>query len=139
MCGGQTYKSWSATQKSIALSSGEAELIAVVKMSCEIIGVMQMMREWGLETHGRVWVDSSAALGIVKRRGNGKMRHVRVGQLWVQQAQEEGELAYEKILGTANPSDLQTKYLAGTEIARHMRTINQHYEDGKSSKGLEIV
>ncbi len=67
------------------------------------------------------------------------MRHVRVGQLWVQQAQEEGELAYEKILGTANPSDMQTKYLAGTEIARHMRTINQHYEDGKSSKGLEIV
>ena len=38
MLGSHWIKSWSSTQKFVALSSGEAELIAVVKMSTELIG-----------------------------------------------------------------------------------------------------
>ena len=139
MSGSHTLKSWSSTQKSITLSSGEAELVAVVKMSCELMGLMQMMKEWGLHRSGRVWVDSAAALGIVRRKGNGKMRHVRVSQLWVQEANEKGELAYSKVLGTDNPSDLMTKYLSGTDIGRHMSTLRQQYLQGKASKGLDLV
>ena len=139
MCGGHTLKSWSSTQKSITLSSGEAELVAVVKMSCELIGMIQLIKDWGMVKYGRVWVDSSAALGIIKRKGNGKMRHVRVGQLWVQQAQEEGELSYEKIGGTDNPSDLMTKHLATNDMWRHMSKLRQVPTAGKAAKGLDLV
>ena len=46
--GRHTFKTWSATQKNVNLSSGEAELVAMVKMSCEMIGMTQFASEWGL-------------------------------------------------------------------------------------------
>ena len=42
-----TLKTWSATQKNVTLSSGEAELVAMVKISCEMIGMTQLASEWG--------------------------------------------------------------------------------------------
>ena len=65
---------------------------------------------------GLIYADASAALGVVHRRGNGKLRHVRVGMLWVQQKEEDGELKYSKVLGDDNPADLLTKYLKEERI-----------------------
>ena len=92
MAGGHLLKSWSSTQRSITLSSGEAELVAAAKMSTELIGMTQLAADWGMDYHGRVFVDSSAAIGAAQRKGNGKLRHVRVGLLWIQEKVEEGEL-----------------------------------------------
>ena len=85
MKGSHLIKSWSSTQKSITLSSGEAELVAAVKTCTELIGISQLMRDWGKEVEGEVYVDSNAAIGTAMRRGNGKLRHVRVGILWIQE------------------------------------------------------
>ena len=112
--------------------------MAVVKMSCELIGMMQLAHEWGLELGGRVYVDSSAALGIVKRRGNGKMRHIRVGQLWVQEKNETGELEYTKVAGEENPADLMTKYFQEKLAKRFMDIIGQVFTTGRSEKSLKL-
>ncbi len=79
------------TQKSITLSSGEAELVAAVKMSTEVLGMLQLLEDWGVSKEAKVYVDSSAAIGITQRKGNGKLRHVKVGMLWVQEKVEDGE------------------------------------------------
>ena len=50
-------------------------------------------------------MDSSAALGTIGRKGSGKMRHVRVGLLWVPEQQEEGVLSYKKVGCEDNPAD----------------------------------
>ena len=63
----------------ITLSSGEAELATAVKMS---------MEDWGIKREARVYVDSSAAIGEVFRRGNDKLRHVNIGLLWIQERVE---------------------------------------------------
>ena len=57
-------------------------------MSTEIIGFTQLAADWGDELAGHVFVDSSAAIGVARRKGCGKMRHVRVGQLWIQEKPE---------------------------------------------------
>ena len=59
-----------------------------------------------------IMVDSSAALAVVARKGNGTLRHVRVGHLWVQQVAADGGLKYHKVNGEENPSDACTKHLA---------------------------
>ena len=97
MLGRHMIKSWSSTQTAIALSSGEAELTAVVKSSSETIGITQLAYDWGLKLEGEIYVDSTAALGAVARKGAGKLRHVRVGQLWIQEKSETGELRYRKV------------------------------------------
>ena len=138
MRGGHWIKSWSSTQKNVTLSSGEAELIAAVKMSAELIGISQLAKDWGDEVEGHVHVDSSAAIGIIGRRGCGKMRHVKVGMLWIQEKQEDGEIKYHKILGTENPGDLMTKYLGQKVIDKLMPELNQHFTEGRASSGLKI-
>ena len=92
MIGGHLLKSYSSIQKTIALSSAEAELTAVVKCSCETIGISQLAFDWGLDLTGNIYTDSSSALAIMQSKGAGKLRHVRVCQLWVQQKQEGEEL-----------------------------------------------
>ena len=89
MRGQHFLKSWSSTQKRVTLSSAEAELGAVVKTTTEAIGIAQMAAGLGKEMEIEIFVDSSAALGAVARKGCGKLRHVRVGQLWIQQLAED--------------------------------------------------
>ena len=137
MLGTHYIKSWSSTQKTIALSSGDAELTAAVKCSCETIGILQLSADWWMELEGEVLVDSSAALGVVGRKGAGKLRHVRVGQLWVQEKAESGELRYRKVKGTENPADLMTKALTGEEIKKNMEKINLTRMRGRAEKSLE--
>ena len=84
--------------------------MAAVKMSTELLGVLQLLADWGLEKEARVYVDSAAAIGITQRKGNGKLRHVKVGMLWIQEKVEEGELQVVKVLGTENPADAMTKH-----------------------------
>ena len=45
----------------------------------ETIGMVQLAADWGLDMKGKIHVDSSAAIGIAHGRGNGKLRHFKVG------------------------------------------------------------
>ena len=138
MLGSHLLKSWSTTQKSVALSSGEAELIALVKCSTEVIGMLQMIHEWGGSYLGEMYVDSTAALGVVGRRGCGRMRHVRVGNLWLQEMREEGELKFEKILDTDNPADLMTRLVTPALRRKHCEALSLESQAGRAHESLNI-
>ena len=60
MIGGRMIKAWSKIQNSISLSSAEAELIVMIKLPTELIGLMSLARDLNCKLHGRVWADSSA-------------------------------------------------------------------------------
>ena len=132
-------RGWASTQAVHALSSGEAELTAVVKCSCETIGIVQLGDDWGLELEGDIMVDSSAALGVVSRRGAGRLRHVRVGQLWVQQKHETEELRYRKVKGTENPADALTKALSGSAIQKYLPWGGLESREGRADSSLEVL
>ena len=138
MLGGHCLKTWSATQKSVTLSSGEAELVAAVKMSTELLGLCQLAADWDRELDASLMVDSAAALGVMGRRGNGRLRHVRVGMLWVQEKVEEGELSNGKVKGEDNPADLMTKHLGQRVLIRHMENLGQAGREGRAGQSLMI-
>ena len=131
-------KSWCITQKRVTLSSAEAELGALVKAASETIGILQMVEGLGREVTGEVFVDSSAALAVVNRKGCGKLRHVRVGQLWVQELAEEEEVQFRKVLGDDNPADLSTKYLTRIRMDKLIDIIHLRDKEGKAQEGLDI-
>ena len=110
MVGRHAVKSWSSTQSSVALSSGEAEFNGVVRGSGIGLGCQSLMRDLGVELPVRVWTDSSAAIGICTRQGLGKLRHLDTHTLWVQQAVRTGTVDLRKVLGEVNPADLFTKH-----------------------------
>ena len=118
--GGGVVKSWSKTQNSIALSSGEAEYYAMVKGAVEALGIQAVAADLGWQMHIRLWVDSSAAKSMASRRGLGKVRHLDVRHLWLQEAVRQQKLEVKKILGTQNPADVLTKPLSVHDINRLM-------------------
>ena len=74
MHGHHMIRSSSTTQKVISLSSGESEFYALVKASAETVGILSILKEWGIDvSHSQVWGDASAALGIVGRKGLGNV------------------------------------------------------------------
>ena len=82
-------RGWSKTQAVIALSSAEAELIAMVKCTAECIGITSMMKDYGRDAKIKLYADSSAALAIAKRKGAILMADDIVLQRAVQDREEQ--------------------------------------------------
>ncbi len=139
MKGRHFLKAWSSTQKSVTLSSAEAELVAAVKTCTELIGITQLAHDWGQTWKGEVFVDSSAAIGIAYRRGHGRLRHVKVGTLWIQEKTERGELAIQKIPGESNPADVLTKNVGREKLEKFTDMVGQKFQEGKAEKSLDIA
>ena len=68
--------SWSTTQATPSLSSGESEWHGITKTSAEGLGVQAGLQDFNVQVKLRAWTDSTAALGIGKRKGLGKLKHV---------------------------------------------------------------
>ena len=136
--GGHLLKHWSTTQKAITLSSGEAELGGVVKAATEGIGLQSLARDLGIDLTLQLYADSSAAIGICRRTGIGKVRHLAVGQLWVQERLRAGHFSLFKVCGAANPADLLTKHLPGPTISTHLATLQLRPEQGRPASAPEV-
>ena len=108
MLGDHCLQDRGSTPKRITLSRVEAELGAVGRGFSEALGIPSDARDLGVELHREVHADSSAAIGICRRSGIGKVRHLAVAQLWVQDLVRSGECRLHKVLGTENPADLMT-------------------------------
>ena len=110
MRGGHLLKHWSSTQQTVALSSGEAELKGIVKGAAEGIGMQNIAKDLSIYYDIHLFTDSSAAMGMVARNGMGKVRHIEVGELWIQDAVRNKALTVHKVKGDDNPADILTKY-----------------------------
>jgi len=130
--GSHMLKAWSSTQNVIALSSGEAELYALVKGASQTLGLIAMADDFGISLGGRVHTDSSAAVGITTRQGLGKLRHIRVQYLWVQDVIKEKRLGVQKVPGVDNPSDVLTKHLDASTMSRHLTTLGFNDAKGRA-------
>ena len=85
-------KAWSRTQTLIALSSGESELAAVTKAAAEALGIQSVLSDFGVSVKIEIHSDATAAIGICKRQGLGRVRHLATADLWVQQKVRSREL-----------------------------------------------
>ena len=110
MLNNHVIKAWSVTQTVIALSSGEAEYYGLVRGSSMGLGVISMLEDLGISRRLKVKTDASVAKAISARRGVGKIRHIEVSQLWLQDRVNRGDLEVEKVRGEINRADPFTKY-----------------------------
>ena len=72
----------------------------------------------------KVYVDSTAAKGITSRVGIGKVRHLEVRYLWLQEAVQQRAVQVLKIRGDQNPADVMTKAKAFGDAAELLRNVN---------------
>ena len=110
----------------------------MVKATSEGLGLLPMLRDWGQEMSLTILADSTAALGIAKRRGAGKLRHVKIGMLWLQELKDENAIEFEKVDGVNNPADLMTKLNHAHLLEEHCRRLGLTHEEGRASKASQL-
>ena len=137
--GSHVIKGWSVTQSVIALSSGEAEYYGLVKGSSNAVGLRSISADMGIDMSIKVKTDSSAAKGIASRSGLGKVRHIEIAQLWVQEKVRNGEITLVKVEGKENLADGLTKYVDKDGIEWHLVETGQSMVGGRHKLCPEVV
>ena len=138
LIGNHLVKSWSSSQPVVALSSGEAELYALIKTATQAKGLCSLLGDFGQMFDTTVHTDSTAAMGIVHRKGLGKTRHIEVQYLWIQDKVHEKELAVRKVGTSENPADMLTKALKRETINKHVKFVHGYICTSRASSALSI-
>ena len=138
MRGSHCLRTYSTTQKFVTLSSGEAELMAIERAATEAIGIAQLAQSWGISLQASVLTDSSAALAITCRKGNGRLRHVKIGHLWIQEKAESGDVHFRKVRGETNPADLGTKHVPAHRLVALSQLLGQSVRPGQAQCKLAL-
>ena len=135
MRGAHLISHWARTQQLVALSSAEAELNAAVKAAQEGLGIAHLEEEFGRWIVVQLYGDSSANHGIIARQGAGKVKHLTVRQLWLQQQSELGVCLHKKIPRAINCADLLTHHFSRTDGFEHLKNMNC-FRGGGASKDV---
>ena len=78
-------------------------------------------------------VDASACKGILVRSGAGKVKHLGVRQLWVQEAVEKLKINVMKIPLEQNVADMMARGNTAKESVEHRRGMNYGVRYGRSA------
>ena len=128
-------KAWSTTQTTVALSSGEAEYYSAVKGASEMLGLSALCSDLGIDVEKGMFIhtDSSACKGMCGRTGLGKVKHMEVPYLWLQDLVRKGKVIMKKVAGLQNPADLMTKYLSSILIRANLNRLGFDFVQGRST------
>ena len=138
-CGKHTIRTSSTTHGVLAFSSGEAEFSAAVKSASNAVGMQSMARDLGLALKIRLWLDSTASIGMASRRGVGRIRRLHTSPLWLQKYVSEKLVEVRRAKGEVNPADLVTKHLAAPKIAELIVLIGMITKPAQPEQQLKVA
>ena len=133
MNGTHNIKHWAKTQTTVCLSSGEAELRGISDGLAQALGIQSIAKDLGFSWSIKMFSDATAAIGIARRRGMGRIRHLDVTDLWVQEKFTSKAATIDKVLGTENPADILTKHVDGPALKVALQKMGMSVLDGRSS------
>jgi hypothetical protein len=97
----------------------------MVEAATRSFGLRSMLSELGIEVGSpiQLYSDSSAARSFASRKGLGRMRHLEVRHLWLQDAVASQKVQVRRVPGEENPADLLTKYLSIREVVPRLEKL----------------
>ena len=138
MVGTHLIKTYSKTQATIAKSSAESELYGIVRATCECLGLLTLLDDFGCDFTARLHMDATAAQGVIDRQGISKIRHLDVNVLWLQEQLAREYAPISKVLGTKNSADLMAKNVDGALRLDHCKRLMLESREGRSSKAAGL-
>ena len=82
-----------------------------MKSAASCLHTQAILLGFGITVQARVLSDGTAGIGIASRQGCGKLKHLEVRWLWVQEKVQDKSIVLKKQRGETNGADLATKYL----------------------------
>ena len=112
----------------------------MVKGATEALGLRSLAQDFGISDKVDIclYADSPATIGICRRTGIGKVRHLATGQLWIQEKLRHRDLSLFKVLRTDNPADLFTKHVPRDSVDRYLQTMGASRELGRADTAPQL-
>ena len=85
--------------------------------------IVSLLRDLGYEKKPVLAIDAKATEHIVHRQGIGKLKHIDVAYLWIQDEIRSHRLRVRRVRSEDNVADLGTKPLSTAVIAKHCLTM----------------
>ena len=112
-----------AKQSLVALSSGEAEFLGIVRTVATSKQTSQILEQIGMQLEAS---DSSAA------RGSGKVRHLSIKELWMQEAYRRKEFQLVSVDTLLNWADIGTKAHTSERLTSLLRQMPLRLGEGQT-------
>ena len=120
-----------AKQSLVALSSGEAEFYGIVRAVATSKQTSQILEQIGMKAVVRIASTSSAARGICTRTGSGKVRHLLIKELWIQEAYRKKEFQLVSVDTLLNWADIGTKAHTSERLSSLLRQMPLRLVEGQ--------
>jgi hypothetical protein len=88
------------------------------------LGLQTMLKELGVETGIVLATDSSGAKSHSSTMGLGRMRHIEVKNLFLQDLVQKRVIVLKKVNGTTNLADVLTKYHCRESLAKLLSRVS---------------
>ena len=109
--GGHCLRHWSSAQGTNALSSCEIKLEGLCRGAANGIGFRSMAHELGLPLKILLRTDATAAIGMSRCLGAGRVRHLDTSLVWIQNTSRSEAIRLSKVAGAENCADILTRYV----------------------------
>ncbi|PSS08126.1 Endonuclease [Actinidia chinensis var. chinensis] len=124
---------WRSTlQSTVALSTTEAEYMAVTEAFKEAIWLHGLINDLGIDQeHVDVYCDSQSAICLAKNQvHHSRTKHIDVRFHFIREILNEGDVLLEKISTKDNPADMLTKVVSGIKFKHCLDLINISEQHG---------
>ena len=102
------------------------------------MGLRSVAGDLGLSWNLIILTDASAAIGVCRRRGLGKIRHLATADLWIQDKLRCKEFQLVKVAGVDNVSDIMTKFTDRSTLEKHLLSMGLREEFGRAQSAPTI-
>ena len=138
---------WSSKlQTEIALSTTEAEYIALSRAMREALPFMNLMQEIGAvfefhnpkpKFHCKVFEDNSGAIEIAKQdKYQPRTKHINIRYHHFRQLVQEGRIVIQPIKSEDNPADILTHPVSIERLSKHLTTLMKWHLLPQVSEGV---
>ena len=139
MHGAHNAKNWAKTQTIVCLSSGKYELRGISDGVAQALGIQTIARDLGFTRPIKMLIDAMAAIAIARRRGMGRIRHIDVTDLWVQEKLTTKAKTIDKVLGGDKPADIRTKHVDRQTLNKALQRMGLQTLDVISSVAPAVI
>ena len=102
----------------MALSTTEAEYVAITEARKELIWLKRLMEELGkVQEDAKLWSDSQSAIHLAKNSAyHSRTKHIKLRYHFIRAALEDGSVSLGKIHTYENPTDMFTKVVSKEKL-----------------------
>ena len=97
-----------------------------------------MALDLGIQLCIHLRTDATAAIGMSRRLGVGRVRHLDTSLFWIQAKVRDGDVLLVSIPGAENPADALTKHMTRPVLTQHLQRMNLSYEHGRAESAPQL-